>query len=324
MKTVQTFDSLNGLWPDGGLVKASDGLLYGMTTYGDSVSSGYSEGNLFSFDPTSNKLHTLFNFTDSTGYNPYGSLLQATDKQLYGMTCNGGLSDGGELFRYSTTTKKFQMLFSFNGGNGYDPFGTLIQSVNGLLYGMTQEGGDNNEGIFFSYNIATGQDSALFSFNQTNGANPAFNNLVQDSSTGIIYDTTAAGGSNNFGVLFSYNPTTNKDSTLLNFNDSTGANPTSIVLTGGGPRSVRELKQVPKDLVVVYPNPFTSIATVLFHEEGKHYLELDDLQGNKLRWISTTAIQYNIARDGLAAGLYILKFYDAEQHYISFAKVVVQ
>ena len=63
-------------------MQASDGKLYGMTTNGGS--SGY--GVIFSFDPSSSTYTKLKDFDNTNGANPYGSLMQASDGKLYGMT----------------------------------------------------------------------------------------------------------------------------------------------------------------------------------------------------------------------------------------------
>ena len=71
------------LIPYGSLMQASDGKLYGMTTNGGSSSDN---GVIFSFDPSSSTYTKLKDFDNTNGANPYGSLMQASDGKLYGMT----------------------------------------------------------------------------------------------------------------------------------------------------------------------------------------------------------------------------------------------
>src|SRR4051794_36438931 len=68
--------------PYANFVQANDGKLYGMTSDGGSL--GY--GVIFSFDPASFKYTKLKDFDGTNGGGPYGSLLQAKDGKLYGMT----------------------------------------------------------------------------------------------------------------------------------------------------------------------------------------------------------------------------------------------
>jgi len=74
----------------------------------------------------------------------------------------------------------------------------------------------------------------------------------------------------------------------------------------------------------VYPNPFTTTCTVLFSESGTHYLELDDITGRKLRTVESTDKQYELNRDGIAQGMYLLKIFDRQMKYESSLKLVIQ
>ncbi len=95
------------------------------------------------------------------------------------------------------------------------------------LYGMTYDGGSYGDGVLFRYNILSGKDTVLLNFNGTNGKNPRYGHLVYSPITGIIYGMTYAGGKSGYGVLFSFDPVTGKDSVLINFNGANGANPYS-------------------------------------------------------------------------------------------------
>ena len=53
-----------------------------------------------------------------------GSLIQASDEKLYGMTSLGGSSDYGVAFSYDPVTSTYTKLSDFNGDNGWYPFFT--------------------------------------------------------------------------------------------------------------------------------------------------------------------------------------------------------
>jgi uncharacterized repeat protein (TIGR03803 family) len=77
----------------GNLIQASDGKLYGMTAGGGSYGNddgGGGYGVIFSFDPSSSTYTKLHDFDGTNGAHPQGSLLQASDGKLYGMTSSGG------------------------------------------------------------------------------------------------------------------------------------------------------------------------------------------------------------------------------------------
>jgi uncharacterized repeat protein (TIGR03803 family) len=101
----------------------------------------------------------------------------------------------------------------------------LCSAQSYVLYGMTHNGGVAGKGTLFKYDITAGKLTMLESFiGATNGANPYGNVMVYppDSS---LYGVTSGGGVFNDGVLFSLNPSTNKDSVRLNFDSVNGKGP---------------------------------------------------------------------------------------------------
>lgn len=126
----------NGRNPSGSLVQATNGKLYGMTQVGGSEG----EGIIFSFVPSDSSLTKLKDFGVTDGSGPYGSLVQATDGKLYGMTRSGGSSNAGVIFSYDPFTFTYTKLKDFDNTNGAYPYGSLIQATDGKLYGMTYPG----------------------------------------------------------------------------------------------------------------------------------------------------------------------------------------
>jgi len=197
----------------------SVGILYGLSYRG-----GVGGGTLFSYDPLTGKDTALIALTTNTGYLPSGSLMQASDGLLYGVTSGGGTNGDGTLFSYNTSTGGLAVLYSFAANTGSAPNGTLMQALDGKLYGMTTYGGTHNDGTLFSYDLTTEQVDTLVNFDSINGKWPYYGALIQ-APNGLLYGTTAYGGANNAGVFFSYNPITDKDTVLINFIDSIGTYP---------------------------------------------------------------------------------------------------
>ena len=86
--------------PYGSLIQASDGMLYGMTYQGGCSNLGV----LFQYNPITDVYTKKIDFVTATGTHPYGSLCQALDGNLYGMTFQGGSNNLGALFQYDPST----------------------------------------------------------------------------------------------------------------------------------------------------------------------------------------------------------------------------
>ncbi len=217
----------NGVWNgqtgNGALLKANDNKLYGVTISGGTGSLG----TLFQYDPSVNVLTKKIDFGISiNGNKPAGSLMQASNKKLYGMTTLGGSNGMGTLFQYDVTTKGYTKKIDFTGtANGANPSGSLIEASDGKLYGMTNNGGINNMGVIFQYDPATSVYVKKTDFDGIAKGKHSFGSLLQ-ANDGKLYGMTYYGGTNNEGVLFQYNPITNAYVKKIDFNGGAlGANP---------------------------------------------------------------------------------------------------
>jgi uncharacterized repeat protein (TIGR03803 family) len=150
----------DGEEPYAGLALGLDGAFYGTTSSGGGSSRA---GTIFRID-RNGTLTTLYRFSGhADGGNPIAGLAQATDGSFYGSTTSGGSNVGngfGTLFRI-TPSGGLTTLYSFNLTDGSYPYGGLLQSTSGLLFGTTQQGGnlecsDNGCGTIFSLDMGLG------------------------------------------------------------------------------------------------------------------------------------------------------------------------
>ena len=133
----------DGSYPEGGLIQATDGFLYGTTT-GES-----GPGTIFRMTP-GGTFTTLYSFCQKSqcadGAYPYAGLIQATDGNLYGVTAEGGINNAGTVFQF-TPSGKLTTLYSFcsqpNCADGSNPYVALVQATNGDFYGTTEDGGND-------------------------------------------------------------------------------------------------------------------------------------------------------------------------------------
>jgi uncharacterized repeat protein (TIGR03803 family) len=134
---------------------------------------------------------------------------------------------------------KINVLVSFNGTDGSQPFGELIADAAGNLFGTTKDGGTSNKGTVFEVTKTAGTFSitptTLASFNTTDGSNPAAG-LLADAS-GNLFGTTEAGGKNHAGGVFEIlhvGGTYSSSPTLLaSFNTTDGSAPESNLVADG-------------------------------------------------------------------------------------------
>lgn len=188
-------------------------------------------GTIFQYSISSSTLTKKFDFNETTdGAYPVCSLMQASDGNLYGVTQTGGFVNVGYLFKYNPSNNVYTKIIEFgitvNGGYS----GTsLIQASNGKLYGMTQTGGTNYKGTIFEYDIISNTFVKKYDFDISgiDGKSPYGNSFMQ-ASDGKLYGL-AAGGLNNLGVLFQYNPVTNVYVKKIDF-DSTYVNATGSLM----------------------------------------------------------------------------------------------
>lgn len=187
---LHTFSGISGdASPRGSLIIANNGILYGMA--GDAIFSCTTTGN--------------YGVIHNAGSNLFNSLVQANNGVLYGMTNNGGQYSLGTIFS-CTTSGDYGVIHTFSGtsyGDGENPFGNLIQTNNGVLYGMTADGGQYGSGTIFSC-TTSGDYGIIHNFLgfPSDGSRPLGSSLIQ-SNNGLLYGMTSEGGQYNFGTIFS-------------------------------------------------------------------------------------------------------------------------
>ena len=187
-------DTVSESQPGEYMVMVGDSLLYG------SVFSGFMQayGYMFCYNiRTGDYTHVRSFDNPGTGYRGAGPLLKNTDGLIYGFASAGGIfdtagSNGGLLFDYNTASDSESVLHYFgNGDDGALPVSSLMQASNGLLYGMTHDGGHFGDGVIFSYNLANGIYTVLYHFSGQPDGQYAWGPLVEvGGATGI--PTTAA------------------------------------------------------------------------------------------------------------------------------------
>ena len=113
----------------------------------------------------------------------------------------------------------------FDATLGASPIAPLLQNPgDGFLYGTTSAGGANSVGTVFKMDTNGNNFAVLHEFNSTDGALPASGLIL--ASNGLLYGTTAAGGTAGKGTIFKIDTAGNNFATIRNLDgDADGEEP---------------------------------------------------------------------------------------------------
>lgn len=217
----------NGFYPAGDLVMTGRDTLYGLTTYGGSQSGGV----IFELDINTNTYKKKFDLSTYYGVFPLNGFCLASNELLYATASEGGVSNKGTFFEYNKKTNTI-IRYPFSDINGAFPNSKVSESSNGKLYGMTNKGGDYDKGIFFEFDPILKTFKNVFSFDGLNKGSFPEGDLIERN--GILYGLTTKGGSNDKGIIFSYDPVINSFIKLYEFSGTDGENPTNSLTEKNG------------------------------------------------------------------------------------------
>ena len=225
LAVVHHFTSATGERPIGGPVQASNGKLYGMTSYGG---AHFNHGVLYEYDPSTSTYtakHHFNNNANADGRSPEGCLIETNTDTLYGMTTSGGTNNIGTIFEYIISTNTLTKKHDFVSSSGMEPKGSLYKASNGKLYGTTNNGGANFQGTVFEYDITSGVFTLVHSFQEASTGKNPYNTLVE-SSDGHLYGMTCGDTDpGHKGTFFRVNISTNTVTKVFDFNGTNGSKP---------------------------------------------------------------------------------------------------
>jgi len=182
-----------------GFLTLSGEMLYGVT------SSGGDDGKGVVFrikwDGTAYSVVHKFVGGSDDGRCPHGSLT-LSGKTLYGTTMAGGNHDCGVVFRMNTDGTGYALLHEFADGpnDGRYPCGFLTLSGE-TLYGTTDSGGDDGDGVVFRMNTDGTGFTLLHEFARgpDDGGRPDGSVTLSGDT---LYGMTCHGGDDDGGVVF--------------------------------------------------------------------------------------------------------------------------
>ncbi|MGZ4042542.1 MAG: choice-of-anchor tandem repeat GloVer-containing protein, partial [Bacteroidia bacterium] len=199
-----------------GMMKASDGKIYGTVRLGGANNNGI----IFSIDPVTNTYTNEHDFTASEGYMDYmNHFVEGTPGLLYGQSLYGGTSGTGFYYTYQISTHTLTNIYSMAASaidgsvvSGYNKFGNK-------LYTVYKSGGIDNIGTITCTNLSTGIQTKYFDFqNFAEGRRPQ--TALIKGANNKIYGTTYIGGINGYGTIFSIDLCTKSYTRIFDFDYS--------------------------------------------------------------------------------------------------------
>jgi uncharacterized repeat protein (TIGR03803 family) len=138
----------DGSYPNGNLIQATNGLLYGVTEFGGADSLG----TIYSYDIATSTKTVAYSFHGPFDIkNPKNSLFQASNGWLYSLDYQLG-----RVFCFDIASAEDSILQNTFSGSGQYTYGELMQASDGNLYGTSSSGGlggNGNPGPGFVYRI---------------------------------------------------------------------------------------------------------------------------------------------------------------------------
>jgi uncharacterized repeat protein (TIGR03803 family) len=168
-------------------------------------------GSVFA-KPVYQDLHD-FEGGGADGDTAYSALVADSQGRLYGVTYRGGSFDSGTLYRVTLPAGKtdpatFEILHSFTGAEGANPYGDVLIGADGAVYGTAVGGGAHNGGTVWRVDPSSLVATDLHDFDP--GATPTDGSSPQSGlaagPSGLLYGATASGGAQGRGTVFAISP----------------------------------------------------------------------------------------------------------------------
>jgi uncharacterized repeat protein (TIGR03803 family) len=171
-------------------------------------------GNVFALYGSKIRAVHAFHPATALGDHPLGNLVSDSSNNLYGTTSQGGVGQGGTVYKMTPgigiDVYAFSLLHSFSGPDGRYSNAGLVFDASGNLYGTTAFGGadPSSAGTVFKLTPSLTRkwtETLLHSFTGgSDGSNP-YGGLAIDGA-GNLYGTANEGGTTGKGVVFQITP----------------------------------------------------------------------------------------------------------------------
>mgnify|MGYP001390801200 CR=1 FL=1 len=277
------FNGDNGNNPTGYLTLYNN-KFYGMTSRGGTNDAGV----IFEWDPVTNVFIKKIDLSNANGSKPYGNSLVLHNGAFYGMTCFGGSSNQGTIFKWDPATNAYTKMVNLNTATGNRPISNMVL-YNGKFYGTTQFGGTADKGAIFEWDPTTNVITRKFDFTTSYGTEPRGSLQL---AGGKFYGSTYMGGTYNSGVVFEWNPVANVYKKIV---DLTGTN-------GRYPSAGNQLLMLPAPVAKGSPGNCVSLPSVTINNNNNNtWVAITDNDGHVVAEINANGNDLGI----VSASVYI-------------------
>jgi hypothetical protein len=186
----------------------------GSEIYGTCYDQDGADGTLWKYNLSTSTFTLLFEF-DSTVRKPY-AIVHYSGK-LYGLSDNNSLNRC--IWQYIISTNSFSIIHNFTDSTDHN----RMVLVGDKLYGTTRDGGTNNQGYIWTYNLTSMSYSGIVhNFAAINGWSVRGGLFYYNSK---LYGVCYAGTVNNAGCIFSFDPALSQYSVVYSGFSSSSTNP---------------------------------------------------------------------------------------------------
>ena len=182
--TLHVFTFSEGRGPEGAVLQASDGMLYG-------VAWSVEGSRVYQLDPVTGRIRWFRAFTFEEGaVSGTRGLVEAPNGALYGVLGGSSIGRAGSVYRFDRATGAVTIVHAFL-TDEYDsgPI-ALTRTSDGLLYGVRVAGTFSGAGHIFRVDPATDTVTEVVALDPAGAAVDPASPLVE-AADGSLYGTTA-------------------------------------------------------------------------------------------------------------------------------------
>ena len=296
----------------------------------------YFGGTLYKIKPDGTDFTIIKHFGSAgSGNTLYGGVI-SDGTYLYGMTVGGGTGALGVAYKIKPDGTDYSEIINFtddpNGAWGYGSF----VSDGTYLYGMTNNGGEDNRGTIFRVKPDGSDFLQLHDFANVDGAQPLGSLIIPNDK---LYGMAELGGAYGFGTMFQLEKDGTRFELLMEFDGAiNGSIPFGTlffdngaifgVTNGGGAFNqgvIFRWGEITSDIVEntnssikIFPNPTSGNIHIEMLEKlftGSVVIQIYDLQGKIIHELIAQSGTNSINIENIADGMYVIKISDGMQSY---------